>query len=202
MAKILSKSGDSLADVYDVKGSIAGIEDLQSDDVNLVHEMGATIFSERLSSRILAITTGAIAQSQQINTTFTFTETSRLFGIQVITDNVARLNDISVHITSAPAIDNTDIPIFAWVGASDSSRGINVLVAGSLLGVAMLIPASPANVPNLMIGVDSPRPAAQITLRGDTTAFGAGTVTTQLIVHVGFPQIGGVSSRGLPLPGW
>ena len=201
MGKILSKSGDSLADVYDVKGSIAGIEELLSKDVNLVHEMGATIFSERLSGRILSITTGAILQDTQFDVAFSFSETSRLLGLQVVSTSPSRISRCQVSITSGPSFDNTDLPIFIW-DSTLGSRAINVLIGGALQVLSILIPAQAQLIPNLMLGFDSPRPSSTITMRGLTTGFGAGNVTITALVYVAFPQLGGVSSRGLPIPGW
>ena len=65
MPKILSQAGDSLADSYDVAGSIAGVDDLITQDVQLLHEMGGTIFSERLTSQVLTIASGSIAQNSE-----------------------------------------------------------------------------------------------------------------------------------------
>jgi len=200
--KILGKAGDSLADVYDVKGSIAGVEELLSQDVSLVHEMGGVLFSERLSSRVVALASGSIAQSLAFNVNFSFGENSRILALCVITDNVARLNDVQISLTSGPAVDNTEVPIFAWNDANDLSTGINVLLAGSVASRAMLIPATDMQIPNLLVGSDSPRPLTTMSMRGDTTAFGAGTTITTALIYVAFPQVQGLSSRGLPLPGW
>ena len=197
MAKILSKSGDSLADVYDVQGSIAGMDDLKSEEVNLVHEMGGTIFSERLSAAIFPLTTGAIAQSIAFNTGLLLPQTSRLLGLSVVSNNPGRLVDVSVHIT-APL---TELPVFAWVNA-DGQISVRMLISGSVATNFLLRPGSVLQVPNLFIGEDSPLPASTITIRGNTSAFGAGTVTTQAIAYIAFPQIGGLSNRGLPIPSW
>ena len=45
MVKILSQAGISLADLYNVEGSIAGIEQLDTRELPIVHEMSGTIFS-------------------------------------------------------------------------------------------------------------------------------------------------------------
>jgi len=201
VAKILSKSGDSLADVYDVDGSIAGIEDLVSRDVNLVHEMGSTIFSERLSASIFPLTSGAIPQSTAFNSALPISPTSRLLGLAVVTDQLARINDMQVSIQAGAPGAQTDIPLFVWV-AGEIAKVIRMEIGGSLQTQTILLPASGASTPNLIIGQDSPLPAATFILRGQTNAFGAGTVTTQVILHIAFPQLEGLSNRGLPLPGW
>lgn len=202
MPKILSKSGDSLADVYDVKGSIAGIDDLVSNDVNLVHEMGATIFSERLSARITSFATAAVAQSLQFSAGLApFQETSRLLGISVVTTDDARISNVQVSITNPDGVNHSDIPIFYW-NQGDPTGGIVVMVNDTINVLDLLIPITPANLPNLLIGLDSPSPASVISIRGVTAAFGAGTVATRVILHMAFAQLEGVSSRGLPIPGW
>lgn len=201
MVKILSKSGDSLADVYDVQGSIAGIDDLLSKDVNLVHEMGATIFSERLSARVVNLTTGAIAQSTDIETSFVFAETTRLLGIQIASEDASRLAVIQASITSPENVTNNDIPIFVW-DATDGTRTIDILIGGVTESLDLLLPANVVPVPNLMVGAGSLLPSNIISLRGTTTAFGAGTVITRMILYVAFARSAGLSSRGLPIPAW
>lgn len=202
MPKVLSKSGDSLADVYDVEGSIAGVEELLSKDINLVHEMGATIFSERLSTRMVDLTSGAIAQTLAFNVNFTVTETARLLGIQVITSDPARLLRVQASITSPPAVDNQDVPIWLWDVAANGVTAARLLLAGTVTAVNLLNPNFRPDIPNLLVGLGSPRPASTISLRGFTATFGAGTVTTQALILLAFPQVGGLSSRGLPIPSW
>ncbi len=202
MAKILSKSGDSLADVYDVEGSQAGVENLESKDVHLVHEMGATIFNERLASRVLALSSGAVAASTAWNVNFSVSRNTRILALACVTDNVGRITANQVSITSGPAVDNTEVPIWGWLGASDGSRVLSVMIAGVVANRTVLIPGLVGEIPNLLIGTDSPRPAQTITMRGVSNAFGAGTVETQVLVLFGFAQTEGLSSRGLPIPGW
>jgi len=201
VVKILSKSGDSLADVYDVQGSIAGIDNLESKEVQLVHEMGATIFSERLSSSMVAISSGAVDQSLEWDVSVGFNQNSRVLGIAVVSSNEGRLTNATVSIRSGVSIDNMEVPIWAW----DAGGGVvaaRVLVGGSLTNRNLLISEMVPIVPNFLVGPDSPRPADILQFRGGTTAFGAGAVTTQLLVYLAFPQTGGLSSRGLPIPSW
>jgi len=199
VAKILSKSGDSLADVYDVAGSIAGIDDLLSEDVNLVHEMGATIFSERLSAAVFPLTSGAIPQSTAFNSALPLAQTSRILGLAVVTDQIARINDVQVSINSQGV--DTDCPIFSWI-SSDPSKVVRITIGGSLQTLTLLTPAYLPFIPNLTINQGSPSPVSTLILRGQTNAFGAGTVITQAIFFIAFPQVDGLSNRGLPLPGW
>lgn len=201
MAKILSKSGDSLADVYDVEGSIAGIDDLKSEDVNLVHEMGSTVFAERLSGTIVALGSGILAQSLAFNTALVIPEFSRILGVQVMSDDASRVADFSVHVTSTFGAVSRDSPLFIWENA-DGSTICRVQIGGTLATLDALKPPLPAQVPNLIIGDDSPQAVNTLSVRGATNGFGAGTVSTQALIYLAFPQIGGLSNRGLPLPGW
>ena len=201
MTKILSRSGDSLADVYDVEGSIAGIDELQSKDVNLVHEMGGVLFSERLSGRVVTLTTGNILASANFSINFSVSNTSRLLAATVIVDDIVRIARWSLAVTSGPGQDNTEVPIGFWK-TSDLDRSVNVLIGGSVSLLFALIPIVPMMLPQLMIGQDSPRPISTVTFRGDAAAFGGGNVEVQALLYFAFPETAGLSSRGLPVPGW
>ena len=201
MAKILSKSGDSLADVYNVLGSVAGIDELQSKDVNLVHEMGATLFSERFSSEMVLIDTGGAAQNVTFDVVTTFPETTRILGVQLVATDATRVAQISCGIVSGTAVGNQEIPIASW-DAALSFGPIRLILAGSIQNRDLLFLANPAQVPNLLIGSSSPRPARAIAIRGVTTGFGAGTVNVSAILFLAFAQSEALSSRGLPIPGW
>jgi len=63
MPKVLGQVGVSLADAYDIEGSIAGVDELVTRDVSLTHDMAATIFSERVSTAIRRSATAALAQN-------------------------------------------------------------------------------------------------------------------------------------------
>ena len=205
MAKILSQAGTSLADLYDVEGSIAGIEDLSSREVQLVHELGGTIFSERLNMQILRIPSGDIAQSLSWNDIVTLPASPpfRILGVTVIVDTAGRTNRVAVMIRSS--MTGRELPIWAWDSATaDSNMNVQMVDDGGASAIKIMhVPVIyPFNVPTLGLGAISPQPMDQIAVRGGTTAFGAGTVENIALVHVAFPAIGGLSSHGLPLPGW
>ena len=201
MAKILSKSGASLADTYDVVGSIAGIDDLVSREVSLVHEMGGTIFSERLRASIVPMATAAQAASTSWSINFTIEETARLLALAVISDDAGRVANCNVAIESTQGLGDA-VPIWVWDSA-DASKTVRAFIAGVTTVPRALIPAGPPIIPNLLIGRGSPGRADIIAFRGTTTAFGAGTVTTTAIIYLAFPgRESSTSSFGLPLPGW
>ncbi len=200
--KILSQSGVSLADAYNVEGSIAGVEQLDSEAVKTVHDMGSTMFSERLAGRALVIASGAIAQSATWSVNFSVQPNTRILGIVVAINVTARVLLASLEITSGPADDNTGVPFWYWNDTVDAESQLLVLIAGSIADTLILQPSMVPVLPNLLVGNDSPRPTSTITFRGKTPAFGAGTVTAQALIYLAFPEQQGLSSRGLPLPSW
>jgi len=195
----------SLADVYDVEGSIAGIDDLLSREIFLTHEMGATIFSERLSARINRGTTGAIAQNIDWNIEFTNLafggSVGRVVGLTIFTDVVARLAIANLNLVDP--IDGREIPLFVW-DSNEASVIIRLSDEGAAAAnVDMLIPINAGAIPPVIIlGADQPGRMDSIFFRGSTNGFGAGTVTITALIHVLDPRLAGLSSRGIPVPSW
>ena len=205
MTKILSQAGISLADVYDVEGSIAGVEQLLSREVSLVHELGATIFSERLNMQILRIPSGDIAQSVSWNDTVTMPASPpfRVLGVTVIVDTAGRTNRCNVSLRTPG--QSREIPIWAWDSATaDSDMNVQLSDDGGAIALTIMhVPVIyPFVVPSLGLGAQASQAMEEVVFRGAATGFGAGTVENIALVHVAFPTLGGVSSRGLPLPGW
>lgn len=211
MPKVLSKSGDSLADSYDVEGSVAGIEELQSRDVSLIHEMGGVLVSERLVGIFAAMQALDVAQSTTFAVVFDTSLTrgavcGRILGVNVVADVTARVTTCQVSVARIDAGSQGDHPIWAWeVGAgTDFERVIRMQQnGGAVADVIQLVP-SPGSVqiPSFTVGLAQPLPIPRIVMRGTTAAFGAGTVTIDANVYFLTPELQGVSSRGLPLPGW
>ncbi len=201
--RILGQSGISLADSYDVGGSKVLIEELESDGVKTVHEMGGTMVSERMSGQIRRATTGAIAQNIVISDVLNLPATfSRIMAIQVITDTVSRLARVSVSIRSSPAGVVQEEPIWIWNGAD--SQSVDMFDNGTLSIFSVLEPKpeTMARFPITAIGTHAAQNAGQLAFRGLTTGFGAGTVFATLIVYSAFTELRGVSSYGLPMPSW
>jgi len=199
MPKILSQTGISLSDTYDVEGSIVGVEQLIAEDVSLVHEMGSTIFSERYSGSIRKAVTGDISQSAaMIATVAGLASNTRVLGIAVISDTVARTAHANVAVGSVTTL--RELPIWVWDGTNeDTVRFFDVTLGNK----TMLRPLPAFSLlPNMLQGTAQPEAITNIVLHGAATAFGAGTVELTLLVHVGFSEIGGISSKGLPLPSW
>lgn len=205
MVKILSRSGDSLADIYDVEGSIAGIEQLETRELAIIHEMGATVLSERFTTRIFRHSTGAIAQNiafREELTTLPETPT-RLLGLQVITTDLSRLNRVAVLGTD-PTVGQ-DIPLWIWddVIALDIDVTMEDLGTGANFRVLQPLPASTI-IPTFVGGNEQQdNMVSNVTLVGLTTGFGAGTVVITALLYLAFPRRDvNISSRGLPIPSW
>jgi len=154
MPKVLAQVGVSLADVYQVLGSIAGVEQLISHDVNLVHEMGATIFSERLSAVVERATTGAIAQSTtfDVDVATGGVGISRVLGVLVFADVIGRAD--FCQVSSRGTGSGREIPFYHWDQVSGTEEDIRLVDNG----------AAAANVINLVPAV-APPPSPEPTRR-------------------------------------
>jgi len=204
MPKVLSQAGISLADTYDVEGSIAGIETLESRDVSLVHEMGATILSERLSGTIRRVSTAALAQNTAFDSFFTDLPAgiSRILGITVFSDVAARVGQLSVMARDPTS--GREQPLWVWQSTNDLEFNVRMSDNGAAAANhSFYRPIHPIRaLPSLIIGGGQPQRVSDVAFRGLTNAFGAGTVTVVLIMYIALMQVGGISSRGLPVPGW
>ncbi len=200
MPKILSQSGTSLADVYDVEGSIAGIEQLDTRELGIIHEMGATIFSERFATSIRQADT-TVNQSATFDVQIAVLPNvpCRVIGIQVITDDGSRLARVAVHVRSVP--NAQDMPIWVW----DTSLILPVRIdmgAGNV--EEEILGGSPGveQVPTFAGGSSQVEFTERIVMRGASNAFGAGTVKITVLAQIAFAEISGISSVGLPIPSW
>lgn len=207
MPKVLAQVGVSLADSYDVVGSVAGVEELSTHEVHVVHEMGATIFSERVSGSVVVLTSGAIAQSTVFDASFGVDPLTprRILAITVIVDTSGRTEQAQVSIGEITPGAEQDVPIWSWASGTgtDLERIIRIQQAGAAIGSEFLLQPGPGSqVPNMLFGTQQPFPVPTINFRGVSTAFGAGTVTMRAIIYTGFPGVTGISSVGLPIPSW
>lgn len=197
--RILGQAGTSLADMYDVEGSIAGIAELDSESVKTVHELGATIFSERLRSAIVLLDSAALSQSTDFEITFDNPVLSRLTQVNCLTNNNASIDNVQISLSRlVPAEQDSVI----WVGDIPNEVLCRFMVEG-VVRAGTVIPPLFSALPQMIIGQDQPEPRAeQVSMRGRTAAFGAGTVVVTLGACILRPDIQGVSSFGLPIPSW
>ena len=199
--KILAQAGNSLADVYDVEGSIAGIDQLETRELPIVHEMGQTVFSERLSGSIRRQTTGAINQSTAWDLTLADLPATpfRILNLLVVAD-AARVSHCNLALQNGTG---REIPIFMWDTGEDTETTLRLVENGAAISTQTALTNNRRQLPSLGIGSDQPQIIGDvISFRGQTTAFGAGTVTVVALVYVAFSQLAGISSRGVPIPGW
>ena len=207
MPKVLAQTGISLADVYDIAGSIVGVDELISQDVSLVHEMGGQIFSERLLGFIVRATTGAVAQ----NTGWTVVvgaipdSPNRLLGVTVLADTVARVDTAALMYRNR--ITNREFPLYSWNTANDAEPLVPWSDDGAAVANVFWLRPTTYTLPSLITRLGDDRLMGDFVFRGGTGGFGAGTVETFLLLHLaranpGSPAPGQPSSHGLPLPGW
>jgi len=203
MTKIQAQAGQSLADIYDIKGSIAGIDDLETRELGIIHEMGATVFSERYGQIVNRSSTGAIAQNITWDNVLTnlATAPNRLLAMVVYADAGARVLRAQVSIRSG--FQSREVPVWIYDGTNFIATRLD---DNGTLGVSdVLLPnVQQTQLPNMMGGSGQPgtNVASEIAFRGTTTGFGAGTVTVTMMALGAFADLGGVSSYGLPIPSW
>jgi len=204
VVKVLSQSGNSLADIYDVEGSVAGIEQLETRELPIMHEMGATVFSERFSTLLLSTASGAILQSAQWNvaTQGLPGNVTRIFGIRVFVDVTSRVNNCVLSIQDPRSL--REMPIWAWDSANDGEFEARFSIDGAAAATVRFLQPAQVNtqLPHIMAGLGQPQPVSGLMFRGITNAFGAGNLNATALVAVGFTQVAGLSSRGLPVPSW
>jgi len=192
-------AGKSLASQYDVKGSSIGVAELRDQDgVSLIHDMAAVISAERGTSGIRRI---LLNQGQSTT------------GLATITDLALNMSflrnlflgaDVSTdwsRVTILAADEGgREIPIFNWSTGEPTTTG---RIVDPTLGTApeFFINQLPFN-PLLLCGTSQPVNGIfrTINLRGQTTAFGAGTVDLVALLQIEGTAIGGISSYGVPLP--
>lgn len=202
--KILGQAGISLADAYDIEGSEAGVSELLSREVQVVHEMGGVLMAERLTPDVRRITTGAILQNATWDLTLvTNLETpARILGVTVFFDTAARVDRAQVSVRDVGA--GRDFPIWAWNTAVDGVCITRMEAAGAgVANLQLMRPTLPPwGDPSMIFGSAQPQPNPDIVFRGLTTGFGAGTVTVQASIYTVHATPAGLSSFGLPIPSW
>lgn len=204
MVKVLGKAGVSLADAYDVQGSIAGVDELNSEEVSLTHEMGATLFSERLQGFLFRLTSGDILQSVNFQITLEVNiPIYRVVSVYVQADQTTRLDRVQVSMRQTQG--EREIPMFIWDSANDVESSILIVEnGGATTNDFALIQTNPGpTMPIIGIGADQPALVGdEIVMRGTSSAFGAGNVEIVALAYIANPQ--GVIARGvgLPVPSW
>lgn len=203
MPTIQANAGFSLANIYDVKGSKILITELVSPGgIHLFHEMGDTIFSERYQQQVFRATSGAIGQNLDWTATFTIMpETpTRILGIMVLQDVTSRMLRAQVSLNITAGTDR-DFPFWVWDGTNEDS--VRIQEEGTVANLIALRPqAGYGPLPTMFPGTGQPAAVDGVIARGTTSGFGAGDVTTTVLLHLAMAERQAVGSRGLPIPSW
>ena len=205
--KVLSQAGFSLADVYDVQGSIVGIEELEVSEVKAVHDLGPQIHSERLTTFIQINETVAVGQ----NTAFSFLSAghddavARVLGYIVFANVAGRVDRVCVGIQDPDTL--REMPFFVWNTANDRESAFEWSEDGAAIATFVQFNTLATQLPSLVTRMGINRTMPRFILRGDTSGFGAGTVQIFMAMYIAFPNPvarvpGDPSSHGLPIPSW
>lgn len=203
MVKILSQTGISLADIYDIEGSIVGVEQLEAGEVHTVHEMGATVFSERFGQALIRATSGALAQNTTWDVILTPDVSSfwRVQQVMVLSDQPTRITNCVVSIRDPGA--GREMPVWIWdSNFADPSIGVRLQEDGGAVGATNAFLNGQTYLPAMGTNPDQPQSIPEIAFRGLTNGFGAGTATQIVVIVLAFAEVQGISSRGLPIPSW
>ena len=208
MVKILSQSGSSLADIYEAEGSIAGIDQLDTRELPIVHEMGQTVFSERWRTSIRRTASGAIAQNITFDNSIADLPAvpTRLLGVAVFSDVASRISQAALVGRDADA--GREFPLWVYDGEGGASfTTVRMVDDGGAAGNVQLLHGRASNdfLPNFVggSGQRSSTIVDRIVLRGLTTGFGAGTVFIRGLYYIASSGAAGtLDSRGLPIPSW
>ncbi len=201
--KILSQSGISLADSYDVEGSQVRIEELEASEIHLVHEMGATIAMERMQAEIVSMTAAAVLQNVSFQVTLNpITQSvARILGIVVTVDVTSRL--VQAAVTARDPNTALEFPLWVWDGTNEDGIRFDNLGTGLATQLILRPRAEYIPMPISLYGTDLTKNVSQIRFRGTTSGFGAGDITLVAAIYSSFIDApGALSSKGVPVPSW
>jgi len=206
--KILSQAGVSLADVYEIEGSVVGLENLDVGDIQGVHDLGPQIQSERLRTFYVTLATGDILQNIAFEVIAGGIPDSvnRILGVQVIFENAGRLDFASLSISDS--VTGNEIPIWVWDKNDDPERRMRWSISGAaVVQDIQCQPLGPSLLPYLITRHGDSGLMPNLIFRGQADGFGAGNMNARCVValcrpNTGNPGAGEPSSHGLPIPGW
>jgi len=208
-SKILAQTGTSLADVYDIEGSIVGVDELEAHEVNVVHDLGPQIQSERLRSFIEVIDGGVVAQNITWGVALLpFPDcVNRIVTISVVSDVDSRILNCSVALKEGSSA--IEYPLWVW-DQTDDETSPYIWDDGSgsaVFNMMRPIHNLPGGVPCIATRGGDASDMPNLIFRGTSTGFGAGDVRARAIIQVirptsRVPAAGEPSSHGLPFPSW
>jgi len=208
-AKILGEAGKSLADIYDVEGSVVDVDEVDASIVQGVHDLGPTIASERMGSSIIILRTGDELQTVNFNVVTPLTDMpgiTRILGATIMADG-DRVLTCGLWLLDQAV--NAESLLWAWDGTLDDVLpAFRVNVLGTIAARTILRPVTNmAALPGIAFGPGQRAQMPAFALRGTTTTFGAGTVEIAAHIQIANSDITGTgtgapSSIGLPVPSW
>lgn len=207
--KILSQAGTSLADVYDIEGSVVGLEALDVEEVKAVHDLGPQIHSERLRSVVVLMSSTAVGQNTgwDIGTGQLPDSVNRIIGTTVIPLTAARVANAQLSIRNFDT--GRETPIWNWDTGNDiespirwSNEGAGAIAVNVLRTVGAYW-----QLPTLCTRMEDQSSMPNLIFRGLTSGFGAGTVEVLALITLcrpdrATPMPGDPRSHGLPIPSW
>jgi len=208
MPKVLGQAGISLPDAYDISGSKgSGVDSIQTEEVSTVHEMGATMFSERLQSFFVRMTTGDLLQDITFNIEAGGIPDSpnRLLGVTMFADEAARVTRAALGLRNT--VTSRIMPLLIWDTADDAETPFVWNNDGAGLATFHQFRPTLYTLPTMVVRAGDEKVMPDFVFSGLTAGFGAGNVEVFAMLHLaranpGNPPPGAPSSHGLPLPGW
>ncbi len=203
-----------MSDSYDIEGSIVGVDNLDSSSVGLAENMGQRVFSERMTSHLLRMTSGDIAQNAAFDIVSSpFPDCPcRITNIVFIADTASRISMADLMI--ADPNSDVEIPIATWAsgavttgGSADSEAPIRFDDASAGAATVSYLRQSLPMFPQLVVRMGQAPGMPVLKFRGLASGFGGGTVEVMCYVshcrpNVLSPAPGHPSSHGLAIPSW
>jgi len=208
-AEIQGDSGKSLADIYDVKGSVVSLEEVDAQVIAGVHDMGGLILSERMGSSINLLQTGDLLQTVDILVTGAtqFPGITRILNLYVFADAASRVEQVSINVASEDGA--REVPIWVWDSGNDAAFPQRIRTPGGAYAVfTALRSLDPMqSLPGMLFGAGQRAQVGHLTMTGTTLTFGAGTVEVFMVAQIATADIlgtgvGSPSNVGLPIPSW
>lgn len=205
MPKIQAKAGASLADQYDVLGSIAGVDELLSKDVSLVHEMGEVLLSERMGTSILQMSTAALVADTNFEiTTTTLPDTpTRIMAIECLS-LAGDINEIArAAVTLQDPSSGREFVIWSFDETNDTEQSVFWSDNGAARSAVNFMLPSINFAPLLLMrmGVLDDMPTLNFT--GRSAAVVGTTVVARVMLYFASPSGGPAGATvGLPIPSW
>ena len=212
MAKFESQSGAAAADTYETVGSSLDLDEVNDGQgVSFVDEMGARVMAERMNSVMARVVSSNRSQDSEISENLLGT------GINPTPDAPTRIIGVTVTIPLAAAgrIENIMLAIrdinlsrenifWSWDLVNDDE--VETFYNNETTESDVLLLRSTVNLlPVMLTRAGNERVMPQVVVRGFTSSFGAGTVTTTIVAHLmrattQAPAPGEPRLPGLPIP--